>query len=502
MIPQAGGPPRPAVAVQERRPGGNLIYGGRSARANAVGSTTPLLMGREEAVLAKRVESARRRLRHSILATDSNLRGAVGELRMVDDNKVRIDHILELAQADAKNKPRLRERLKLNLRTLQQLLRRNTADFGQALRKSSPLPERRAAWRRLTLRRSHAVRLAEEFPLRTHYLQSRIAPLRQISLRMDDLYNKLDVLQRREARHDAEAAEQIPVVRRELHHLMRHNLETPTSLRRRLARLALLEQQYEKERCNLLAANLRLAVSVAKRYRNRGVSFLDLIQEGNTGLMRAIDRFDYCRGLKFATYATWWIRQAITRAITNQSRIIRLPFHAVEKINAVELATRDFTARRARKPTLEETAEAAGVSAPEAARTMKFGRYPLSLDQPILDQNEVFFGEFIEDTRKDEVGHRVDRQLLESRLNAALSSLTHQEEQVIRLRFGLSSGSTHTLEEIGKLFRVTRERIRQIETSALRKLRRPAATQSLAGFVEREHTSSQRRQPGASRDAS
>jgi RNA polymerase primary sigma factor len=151
---------------------------------------------------------------------------------------------------------------------------------------------------------------------------------------------------------------------------------------------------------------------------------------------------------------------------------------------------------------LEETAEEAGVSVPEAARTMKFGRYPLSLDQPILDQDEVFFGEFIEDTRRDDAGNRVDRQLLQTRLNDALSSLTYQEQQVIRLRFGLASGATHTLEEIGKLFRVTRERIRQIETSALRKLRRPAATQSLAGFLDRDHTGSRAGHPGASRDAS
>jgi len=281
------------------------------------------------------------------------------------------------------------------------------------------------------------------------------------------------------------AAERIAEVRKELRYLMRMTLESPSTLHRRIVRTARLQQEYDSAKRRLSAGNLRLVVSIAKRYRNRGLSFLDLIQEGNTGLMRAVDKFECDRGYKFSTYATWWIRQAITRAIADQSRTIRVPVHMIETMSRVRSASRRLLQDQGFEPTVEETAHAAGLSVDETHCVLQMTRQPLSLDQPVGDHDDSYFGEFLEDYREEDPLYEMNQDSLKNRIADVLGALNYREREIIRLRYGLADGYTYTLEEVGKIFSVTRERVRQIEAKAVRKLQHPVRSRKLMGFLDR-----------------
>src|SRR5947199_3640648 len=261
-------------------------------------------------------------------------------------------------------------------------------------------------------------------------------------------------------------------------------LEEPASLRKRVGIMKQRFAEYELAKRELSGGNLRLVVSIAKKYRNRGLSFLDLIQEGNTGLMRAVDKFEYARGYKFSTYATWWIRQAITRAIADQSRTIRVPVHMIDTMSKVRTVTRDLVQELGREPTPEETAKRAGLSLDDARCILKMSRQPLSLDQPVGDHEDSYFGEFLADHRDDDPLYDTHQQALKHRIDEAMQSLNYREREILRLRYGLTDGYAYTLEEVGKIFSVTRERVRQIETKAVRKLQQPYRARSLASFIE------------------
>jgi RNA polymerase primary sigma factor len=309
-------------------------------------------------------------------------------------------------------------------------------------------------------------------------VQTAFEKIKQTAARMDELKSQIAALGGR-----ADSASGRARLRKELRHLMGTTRESPTTIRRRIARAATFLAEYDVARRRLAAGNLRLVVSIAKWYRNRGVSFLDLIQEGNAGLMRAVDKFDWRRGFKFSTFATWWIRQAIARAVGQQSRTIRLPTHVTETMTRVRGMCRGLYRGHGAEPCLEEMAAALDMPPTKLAFIGRLDREPLSLDQTVQG-DDASLGEFLDDRGKNDPVTATNQKMLKSRLADALESLNYRQREIMRLRYGLSDGCDRTLDEVGRVFTITRERVRQIEQEALRTLRQPSSAGKLSGFLD------------------
>jgi RNA polymerase primary sigma factor len=439
----------------------------------------PLLTRQEEIRLARQIEITRRKFRAKLLECDYVIQMAFKTLKRVFDGELPFDRTVQVSVTDHLEKEQILGRIPHNLRTLEVLLKRNKHDYRVALGRTYSNKRRQEAWVCLARRRRRAVRLVEELGLRSQKIEQLIPILDGFAKRVHELRDK--ILASKKERKQSEEREQWT---REYRNILKLTQETPRSLASRVAHLKAVYAEYQQAKRQLSEGNLRLVVSIAKKYRNRGLSFLDLIQEGNAGLMRAVDKFEYRRGFKFCTYATWWIRQAITRAVADQSRTIRIPVHMVETMSRVRNVSRQLLQEKGREPTLEEVARRAETTVEEARRVLAMSRYPISLDRPVGNSEDSHFGDLLPDGTAESPATGASQEMLRTRINKVLKTLSYREREIIKLRYGLGDGYSYTLEEVGHIFKVTRERIRQIEAKAVRKLQQPSRSQELVGFLD------------------
>ncbi|HVS35445.1 MAG TPA: sigma-70 family RNA polymerase sigma factor [Gemmataceae bacterium] len=440
----------------------------------------PLLNRDQEVALAKRLELRRSRYRHAAMANWRTLDEVVQVFERVLADELALDPTIDVVKTLGLSREEIIKRMPHNVRTLRRLIKMADADF-RTLERASTTPARRRLRKELYRRLRKAIVLAEELSPRIDLLDRFVDEMAVRSRQMSDLQREIDGCGRSAA--DRERCTRLVKQLRDLKLATRSN---PEDLGRLVHVLEHRRKHYQKARRELAEGNLRLVVSIAKRSRSRGLPFSDLIQEGNRGLMRAVDKYEHRLGYKFGTYATWWIRQGITRALADHARTIRVPCHQVGTLAAVERVRGELSVASGREPTVEEIAAVLGVTPEETQSLRAVSRHPVSLHEPLGGDGERALEDFLDDPDATNPGTTVDQHLLRERIGEVLRSLTPREREVIELRFGLKDGQPRTLEEVARAYGITRERIRQIEARGLLKLRQPLRSQRLAEFAEVE----------------
>lgn len=501
-----------------------------------------MLSCEQERFIANEIEVARRRFRLAALSFDSVLRDIVAILEKIEAGRARLDRTVEVSVSNVKMKKRIAVILPVAIATLRGILRKNRDDFLEISSGKLDQARKRKLRRDIATRKRHAARILVELRLRAQVYQGvldqklkRYAALfemlqraRELRRRLQDAgelhpsYNAARVAlgggrffwkAQYEGRSSARVAycelslgssgvgyaeaNRVPdesrwarlraeffSMRRELRRERRRSNESLAALARRIERTEKLRERFKTAKRVFSLGNLRLVVSIAKKYRNRGIEFPDLIQEGNTGLMHAVDKFEYRLGYKFSTYATWWIRQAISKAISDQRRTIRVPNRVLDAVKTIRKSAREHSGTGGASPSVFEIAGFTGLSPTDIKLAQQATRPLLSLDRPIDGYDDAFFGDFLEDEKGNDPLDLIHRSALRERLEEALLALSFREREIIRLRYGLADGYGYTLEDVGAIFGVTRERVRQLEARAVRKLQNPTRSRQLACFLE------------------
>jgi RNA polymerase primary sigma factor len=439
----------------------------------------PLLTREQEINLARQIEVTRRHFRRLIMATGFAIREGLQIVEDVECGRLAFDRTLKVSTSGFEpGKQEVSARLRGSIDTLRSLHARLTSDYEQLLAGKGGAAVRALTLQRISWGRRKAADLLEE-------LQIQLKKVRPMIELVREKHQEMATLERR-LRHfkGPRQSREYQELKSDSESLQVQALEDPRRLALRLRLIDLRYAQYEEAKRALSSGNLRLVVSIAKKYRNRGLSFLDLIQEGNTGLMKAVEKYEYRRGYKFSTYATWWIRQAITRSIADQARTIRIPVHMIETMSKLRNVTKKLVQQLGREPTIEEIARNSDISIEEAKRVMKISKHPISLDRPIGEGDDSYFGDFIEDESAISPVTAAAQEMLRDKIMAVLDTLSFREREIIKLRYGIGDGYTYTLEEVGRIFKVTRERVRQIEAKAVRKLQHPVRSRMLEGFID------------------
>jgi RNA polymerase primary sigma factor len=440
----------------------------------------PLLDRREERELAERLEFRRTRYRRAALMNWRTVRRVVEMFERVQNHELPIDPAIDVVTTLGLTREAILSRLPANLRTLRRFVN-NADNTFRDLVKATSAAERNPLRRSLNTRLRKAVALVEELSPRIDLLDRWTDELKALSRQVGETSMAIDRCDRSAA--DRERRTKLTKLLREL------TLETrlfPDELESLVEVQESRRTLYQRVRRELAEANLRLVVSIAKKYRNRGLPFSDLIQEGNRGLMRAVDKYEHRLNFKFGTYATWWIRQGIQRAIADNARTIRVPCHQIGTLAAVERVRGELLARLGHEPTVEQIAAVLRVTPEEALSLRLVTRNPVSLHEPFGGEGERALEDFLDDRGASTPGQEVDQHLLRDRIGEVLRSLTPREREVIEMRFGLKDGQPKTLEEVARAYGITRERIRQIEARGLYKLRQPTRSKRLAEFAESE----------------
>ena len=453
----------------------------------------PLLTRDQEIFLAKSIEITRKRFRKKCMGSGLCMTASLKTLHQVQAGELAFDRTLKVNPnpkpddnpkiVETLGKAFLARRLPVNVTTIERLYEQIREEYRPMLSEDLLTPEQKSeVLARVQNSRRKLIILIEE----CHLQIKKVRPYMDL---LEEQYRDIRSVERKleQMKKSGGDADQVQELEERMQEFELEALESVPRLKRRLDNVILHYAEYEDAKRKLSSGNLRLVVSIAKKYRNRGLSFLDLIQEGNTGLMKAVEKYEYRRGYKFSTYATWWIRQAITRSIADQARTIRIPVHMIETMSKLRNVTKKLVQAKGREPSVEEVAEATGITVEEAKRVMKISKHPISLDRPIGESDDSYFGDFIEDESAESPMQAAGQEMLKERIEDVLSTLTFREREIIKLRYGIGDGYTYTLEEVGRIFRVTRERVRQIEAKAVRKLRHPVRARQLASFLDGVH---------------